>query len=87
MTTKELKLFNRAIDHPIRSRIIDMLHTAPGMSVTELFIALRLEQTVVSQHLAVLRQADVASSDRTGRNITYALTPKYYEITQKIAAL
>ena len=43
------------------------------MTVTDIYIKLRLEQSVASQHLAILRRAGVVVTDRDGKFINYSL--------------
>jgi DNA-binding transcriptional ArsR family regulator len=43
------------------------------MTVTDIYIKLRLEQSVASQHLAILRRAGVVSTERQGKFIFYGL--------------
>ncbi|MEZ4920939.1 MAG: metalloregulator ArsR/SmtB family transcription factor [Saprospiraceae bacterium] len=63
----------RAINHKLRQRIIDLLEENKQMTVTDIYIKLRLEQSVASQHLAILRRAGVVATDRQGKFIYYSL--------------
>jgi DNA-binding transcriptional ArsR family regulator len=63
----------RAINHKLRQRIIDLLEENQRMTVTDIYIKLRLEQSVASQHLAILRKAGVVSTERQGKYIFYGL--------------
>ncbi len=45
----------------------------PSITVTDIYIKLRLEQSVASQHLAILRKAGVVQTDRQGKYIYYSL--------------
>ena len=63
----------RAINHKLRQRIIDLLEEHGNMNVTDIYIKLRLEQSVASQHLAILRRAGVVAADRNGKFINYSL--------------
>jgi DNA-binding transcriptional ArsR family regulator len=49
------------------------------MTVTDIFIKLRLEQSVASQHLAILRKAGVLNTDRDGKFIYYSLNKERIE--------
>jgi len=51
----------RAVNHKLRQRIIDLLEEGNNMTVTDIYIKLRLEQSVASQHLAILRRSGVVS--------------------------
>ena len=50
-----------------------MLTDKEKMSVTEIYVKLRLEQSVASQHLAIMRRAGVVTTTRSGKNIFYQL--------------
>jgi DNA-binding transcriptional ArsR family regulator len=63
----------RAVNHKLRQRIIDFLEDSETMTVTDIYIKLRLEQSVASQHLAILRRAGVVITDRQGKFIYYSL--------------
>ncbi len=63
----------RAVNHKLRQRIIDLLDEHNQMTVTDIYIKLRLEQSVASQHLAILRRAGIVITERQGKFINYAL--------------
>ncbi len=63
----------RAVNHKLRQKIIDLLEENSKMTVTDIYIKLRLEQSVASQHLAILRRAGVVAADRQGKFIYYSL--------------
>ena len=63
----------RAVNHKLRQRIIDLLEESESMTVTDIYIKLRLEQSVASQHLAILRRAGVVNTERQGKFINYSL--------------
>ena len=63
----------RAVNHKLRQRIIDLLEDGETMTVTDIYIKLRLEQSVASQHLAILRRAGVVATERQGKFIYYSL--------------
>lgn len=54
------------------------------MTVTELYVKLRLEQSVASQHLALLRRAGVVLTSRDGKYIYYSVD---HERLEEIARL
>lgn len=63
----------RAVNHKLRQRVIDLLEENEKMTVTDIYIKLRLEQSVASQHLAILRRAGVVATERQGKFIYYSL--------------
>ncbi len=70
---KKAAMVFRSINHPLRRQILQFLHQEARMTVTQLYIKLRLEQSVVSQHLAILRKAGVVQTERQGKFIFYSL--------------
>ena len=63
----------RAVNHKLRQKIIDSLEENGTMTVTDIYIKLRLEQSVASQHLAILRRVGVVDTERQGKFIYYSL--------------
>ena len=70
---KKASLVLRALNHKLRQQIIKMLDEKRRMTVTDIYIQLRLEQSVVSQHLAILRRAGVVQTERDGKYIYYLI--------------
>jgi ArsR family transcriptional regulator len=64
--------FFRALAHPVRIRILEIL-VKGDRSVQELQQALTLEQPVVSQQLAVLRNQGVVAWEKQGLSVRYSL--------------
>lgn len=60
----------KAIGHPSRIRILELLGTEERC-VCELIDALELEQSNVSQHLAVLRRENIIESRKQGLQVMY----------------
>ena len=65
--------FFRALTHPIRIRILEMLGTGER-SVQELQQALGLEQPIASQQLAILRRENIVMPRKLGTALRYALS-------------
>ncbi len=63
----------RAIAHPMRIAIIDLLNEKAKLSVTEIYSALDIEQASASHHLNILKNKGVLVSKREGKKIFYAL--------------
>lgn len=66
----------RAINHPLRLNIIKLIEENEKMNVTQIYFKLRIEQSVASQHLAILRNAGILTAHRTGKNIHYTVNHK-----------
>ncbi len=63
----------RALAHPIRLAIIDMLKGGQKLTVTEIHEGLGIEQAVASHHLRILKDKDVVTAKRKGKNTFYAI--------------
>ncbi len=61
----------RAVNHKLRQQIMELLEENEKMTVTDLYVKLRLEQSVASQHLAILRRAGIVDTERQGKFIYY----------------
>ena len=70
---KKAALVLRALNHKLRQQIIKTIHDHKRITVTELYVKLRLEQSVASQHLAILRKAEIVSTVREGKFIFYTI--------------
>ena len=76
LVTGELQAFKarffKALAHPIRIRLVELLMER-DRAVQELQAAMALDQSSVSQHLAVLRAHHVVSARKEGVVVRYAL--------------
>ncbi len=63
----------RALNHKLRQKMLDLIEENARMTVTEIYVKLRMEQSVASQHLAILRRAGVVRTERDGKFIFYSL--------------
>lgn len=70
---KKAALILRAINHKLRQQIMKLIHQNGKMTVTEIYVKLRLEQSVASQHLAILRKAGFVNTLRDGKFIYYSV--------------
>jgi len=70
---KKASMILRALNHKLRQQIIKLLDEHQKMTVTEIYVKLRLEQSVASQHLAILRRAGIVGTRREGKFIYYAI--------------
>ncbi|MCC6186565.1 MAG: helix-turn-helix transcriptional regulator [Chitinophagaceae bacterium] len=76
VAVKSAAMTLRAINHKLRQQIIKLLNEQKTMKVTEIYVKLRLEQSVASQHLAILRRANIVNTVRDGKFIHYSLNPE-----------
>lgn len=64
--------FFRALAHPARIRILEIL-VRGGRTVQELQSALELDQPIVSQQLAVLRNQGIVTAEKQGLSVRYTV--------------
>ncbi len=85
---RKAALVLRAVNHKLRQRIIDLLEENQRMTVTDIYVKMRLEQSVASQHLAILRKAGVVQTERDGKFIFYSLdTSRINQISELVEEL
>jgi DNA-binding transcriptional ArsR family regulator len=82
---KKAALILRAINHKLRQQILKLIHQKEKITVTEIYVKLRLEQSVASQHLAILRKAGFVSTTRDGKFIYYSVDHSRLQEVQKFA--
>lgn len=63
----------KAIAHPTRLAVLQLLDTSGAMNVNELMAKTDCEQSLLSHHLANMRAAGLLKSDRKGQNIYYSI--------------
>ncbi|MGJ7440683.1 ArsR/SmtB family transcription factor [Aquipuribacter sp. MA13-6] len=66
----------RALSSPVRIALVSLL-TDGEMCVHELVDSLGLPQPLVSQHLRILRDADLVTRTRRGREVAYVLSDEH----------
>ena len=70
---KKAAMILRALNHKLRQQLLKLIDENEKITVTEIYVNLRLEQSVVSQHLAILRRAGIVLTKREGKFIFYSL--------------
>jgi DNA-binding transcriptional ArsR family regulator len=70
----------RAISHPMRIAIIQMLEKDKQLNVTQIYSRLEIEQAAASHHLNILKSKGVLDSKRAGKNTLYMLKPNIINI-------
>ena len=74
---EEMSELLRAIAHPLRIMIIDLLKDGKQLTVTQIQKELHIEQAVASHHLIILKNKDVLNAHRSGKTILYYLRNEY----------
>lgn len=82
---KKAALVFRAVNHKLRQQIIRFINQNGKITVTQIYVKLRLEQSVASQHLAILRKAGFVITERDGKFIYYSVNQNRLAEVHKIA--
>jgi DNA-binding transcriptional ArsR family regulator len=75
----------RAISHPMRIAIINLLENDAKLNVTQIYEHLGIEQAAASHHLNILKSKGVLESRRSGKNTFYTL--KHSSLAQIIKCI
>ncbi|MCK9613211.1 MAG: metalloregulator ArsR/SmtB family transcription factor [Bacteroidales bacterium] len=63
----------RALAHPMRVAILEMLYDKKRMNVTEIYNRLGIQQASASHHLGILKNKKVVESRRQGKKTFYSI--------------
>ena len=74
VSLKKGAMILRSLNHKLRQQIIKLVDENQRITVTEIYVHLRLEQSVASQHLAILRRAGILKTTREGKFIYYSIS-------------
>ena len=80
---KKASLILRSLNHKLRQQILRIIYEEKKITVTEIYVKLRLEQSVASQHLAILRKAGIVTTQREGKFIYYTINDKRVEAIER----
>ena len=75
----------RALAHPLRLKILEFIDTHGTINVNKIYRTLNLEQSITSQHLRILKAAEVLESKRVGKFIHYSIN--YQTVTRAAKAV
>jgi ArsR family transcriptional regulator len=64
----------KSLGHPVRIRVLELLAEREH-AVSELLEQIEVEQSGLSQHLAVLRRTGLVRQERRGGQVIYSLVP------------
>lgn len=73
----------RVYNHPLRQSILKLLDQKETYNVTSIYVDLRIEQSVASQQLGILRKAGLVKVERDGKEMNYSVN---HEQMDKLSA-
>ncbi len=74
----------RALSHRLRLQIVNYIDKHPNSNVKQIYKDLGIEQSVTSQHLRILRDANVVSGSRQGKEVNYSIN---YDLIRSLSQL
>lgn len=87
LVIKKAGLVLRAFNHKLRQQILRFIDAREKVAVTEIYVKLRVEQSVASSHLAILRKANLVKTERDGRWIYYTINYQRIERLKMVGEL
>src|SRR5210317_1153627 len=75
----------RALAHPLRMKILSFIDKNGSINVNKIYNTLKLEQSITSQHLRILRNAGLVIAKREGKFILYSIA--YDKVDQTVNAI
>lgn len=76
----------KSLAHPARIRILRLLLVTPGCIGGDIVDAVGLAQSTVSEHLRILKSADVITGEISGPRVCYALNPDALSLLAEFVA-
>lgn len=71
----------RALAHPLRLKILEFIDRNGSTNVNKIYNTLKLEQSITSQHLRILKLAGVVQDERQGKFIKYCIN---YDVIARV---
>lgn len=75
----------RALAHPLRLKILEFLDRNKNIQVNQIYNTLKIEQSIASQHLRILKNAGVLVADKDGKYMHYAID--YQRVSNAVKAI
>ena len=70
----------RALAHPLRLKILEFIDSHGTINVNKIYNTLKIEQSITSQHLKIMRLAGVIDAYREGKFVHYSIN---YDVVQR----
>ena len=75
----------RALAHPLRLKILEFLDQHKNIQVNQIYNSLKIEQSIASQHLRILKNAGVLIADKDGKYMHYTID--YQKVSNAVKAI
>ncbi len=70
----------RALAHPLRLKILEFIDKHQAINVNKIYNTLKIEQSITSQHLRILRNSGVVITEKSGKFVNYHIN---YDVVNK----
>ena len=84
---KKASLVYRATNNKVRQQILRLIAKHERIVVTTIYKKLRMEQSVASQHLGVLRREGIVNAQKEGKFVYYSINHHKLEEMHKVAEI
>lgn len=74
----------RSLTHPLRMKIIKFIDSKGSINVNRIYKTLKLEQSITSQHLRILRESGIVNIKKEGKFIYYSINYKRISSINKL---
>ena len=75
----------RALAHPLRLKILEFLDQNKNIQVNQIYNTIKIEQSIASQHLRILKNAGVLVADKDGKYMHYTID--YQRVSNAVKAI
>jgi len=75
----------RALNHPLRRKMLLLINEDKRMCVTDIYEELKLDQSICSSHLAILRKEGIVKRVIEGKWSYYEIIPERLEKINQLA--
>lgn len=66
----------RSLNHKLRQRLLHFIYKSKKVTISDIYTSLKIDQSIASQHVAILRRAGIVTSEREGKYIYYSIDPQ-----------
>lgn len=88
MNVEKMTQMLKALAHPTRLEILMFLKERESECVCQIYEALNLEQSNISQHLRLLKNSGVLISKKEGQWVHYSVAhPEIFDILQSVETI
>jgi DNA-binding transcriptional ArsR family regulator len=70
---KKASMILRAANHKLRQQIMNVINESGRITVTDIYVKVRVVQSLCSQHLAILRRAKIVETEKIGKCVYYKI--------------